>query len=312
VTETEARPRRDAPLRAAVAPLPLRPSISVVGAGRAGAAMATALRGAGYTISVVCSRHRAHAEELARRLGAGVAPTPLAAARAADITILAVPDPAIVAIAASLAASGAALPGRGVVHLSANRGLEVLAALRSTAAAVGCLHPLQALAGKASASLLRGSLMAIEADARLVPAIGAMVDDLGGRAVILPAGARGLYHAAAVLAGNAPLALLAVASRLLVEAGVDPGDAEVGLASLMRGALANAARFGARAALTGPVARGDAATVALHLRALDGRPETQALYRSLARATVTLAGETGREDVAAVLDGPARPARGAA
>ncbi len=74
------------------------------------------------------------------------------------------------------------------------------------------------------------------------------------------------------------------------------------LISLMEGALANARRSGARAALTGPVVRADAETVSLHLAALHGRPDAGALYRALARATLRLAGEEGRENIAALLD----------
>ena len=282
-----------------------RPRLSLVGAGRAGAALATALAGAGYEVVAVASRSQSRAAGLAARIGAAAVPTPLAAIRAADITFLTVPDPAITPLAASIAATGVALRGRGIVHCAASLGTEALAALRLAAAALGCLHPLQALAGAESSHLLAGSLMAIEADPPLQARLGRIAIDLGGRPVELAPGSRAAYHAAATLAGNAPVTLLAAAVEVLAGAGLDPRTAEEGLIALMEGAIANTRRAGPRTALTGPVARGDQAAVGRHLAALRDRPEADALYRALARATLHLAGIDGREGIAQMLEGRA-------
>jgi hypothetical protein len=190
-----------------------------------------------------------------------------------------------------------------VVHCSASLGVEAIAALRLTGASVGCLHPLQALAGAESAPLFRKALMAIDADPALRAPLRHLADDLGGRPVELIPGTRALYHAAAVLVGNAPLALLSAAAELLVMAGLEPDIAEQGLLALLEGALANARRVGPRAALTGPVVRGDTATVARHLAALEERPETAALYRALTREILRLAGAEGREEISEMLNG---------
>ena len=286
-----------------------RPDVAVVGAGRAGSALAVALMSAGYRLTAICSRDPADSTELAARVGARALATPLEAAQAAALIFLTVPDEAIPELAACLAAELAtgpapagALAGHGVVHCSAAVGLGALTPLRAAGAAIGCLHPLQALAGQASAPLLRGSLMLVEADPTLVDPLRRLVGDLDGRLVTLPSGARPLYHAAAVMAGNGSLALLAAASELLVQAGLPAPEAERGAIDLMEGALSNARRAGARAALTGPVARGDASTVARHLAVLSGRPEAGALYRALARETLRLAGAEGREEIARLLD----------
>lgn len=278
-----------------------RPTVAFVGAGRAGGALATALHDAGYAITAVHSRTPEHAAALAGRVGATVVPTAVAAMRAADLTFITVPDSQVTRIAATVAATGMALPGRGAVHCSASLGLEATAALRITTAGVGAFHPLQALTGAASAPLLRGSGAAIEADPSVRPRLERIAQDLGMTPLPLPAGARRLYHAAAVLTGNAPLALLATAADLLAAAGMERSTAERALASLMAGAAANAARDGARAALTGPVVRGDSATVAGHLAALRGHPEAEALYRSLTAETLRLAGRDGRDAIGALL-----------
>jgi predicted short-subunit dehydrogenase-like oxidoreductase (DUF2520 family) len=136
-----------------------------------------------------------------------------------------------------------------------------------------------------------------------------MVQDLGAIPFRAPSGDRALYHAAAVLAGNAPLALLARASELLTAAGVDAAIAGPALAGLLEGAARNARRLGPRAALTGPVVRNDPTTVSSHLEALRGDPQTQQLYHRLARETLRTAGATGRDQVAELLGAAPRPGR---
>jgi predicted short-subunit dehydrogenase-like oxidoreductase (DUF2520 family) len=307
---TETVTARDGPM---AAPIPIAAglaaaavppfTVAFVGAGRAGGALAVALAAAGHSIVAISGRDPERAAALAERVGARPVSTALAAIRAADLTFLTVPDSAVTPVAASVAATGAGLRRHGVVHCSAGLGIAAVAALRATGAAVGCLHPLQALAGVESAPLLSGALMVVDADPVLQAPLQHLTRDLGGRAVTLPPGARALYHAAAVLAGNAPLALVSAATELLVAAGLDPPTAEQGLLALMEGALANARRAGPGEALTGPVARGDAATVARHLAALRDHPDADALYRAVSREIVRLAGVEGREQISDMLNG---------
>ncbi|MHB8717344.1 MAG: Rossmann-like and DUF2520 domain-containing protein [Candidatus Dormibacteria bacterium] len=283
-----------------------RPTLAFIGAGRAGTALAVGAHAAGYRIVAVHSRTPSHAGALAAAVGARHAPTAVAAA-AADITFLTVPDSEIVRIAATLGATGVSLQGRFLVHCSATSGPAVMAAARQTAAVVGVMHPLQALAGAASSPLLRGTTFALEAPPALRDRLAALAVALGGEVLDLPAGARALYHAAAVLVGNTPVALLARATSLLEEAGIERGVGHRALAALLAGAAANARAAGPEAALTGPVVRGDAATVARHLDVLAADPITRELYRRLSLETLALAGPQGREAVADVLAPP--PAR---
>jgi predicted short-subunit dehydrogenase-like oxidoreductase (DUF2520 family) len=291
-----------------------QPALAFVGAGRAGSALAEALLRAGHRIVAVHSRTPTHATRLARRSGAAVVATAVEAASRADITFLTVPDVEIARVAAAIAASGASLRGRSLVHCSATHGPEVLAAASATASTIGAFHPLQALAGARSARLLRGTSFAIEAPQPLLGQLQSLVGDLGGHLLALPPGGRALYHAAAVLAGNAPLALLARATSLLEDAGVAKADAHRALAALLAGAASNASAAGAASALTGPVVRGDAATVARHLDVLSADPSTRELYRRLALETLALAGPEGRDAVADALAAaaPRRQGRAAA
>jgi len=264
------------------------PSLAIIGAGRAGSALAIAAHDAGYRVVAVASRRGEMAARLADTVGARAVASPPAAVVLADLTLLAVPDGAIPTVAASIAASGVSLHGRGVVHLGARFGPEIIGSLRVTGAQVGVLHPLQALAGPDSASLLEGSFFRIDATGLLEERLLALVAALGASRLEIDPAAAPLYHAAAVLAGNAPLALLAEATRLLEAAGVQPEAAHAALAALLEGAAHNARRAGPAAALTGPVARGDRDAIAAHLDALAAHPEARDLYLTLTRAMESL------------------------
>jgi predicted short-subunit dehydrogenase-like oxidoreductase (DUF2520 family) len=291
------------------APAAIRPTVSIIGAGRAGTILARGLHRAGYPIAAVHSLSMASAAQLAAQVGATAVPTAVAAAVRAEITLLTVPDRAITRLAATVAATGVPLRGHALVHCSGAQSRGALAAARAGGAPVACCHPLMALARGADPGELEGSFFGIDADPTLVPVLERLVHDLGGIPFTAPSGDRALYHAAAVLAGNAPLALLARASELLSAAGVDAAVAGPALANLLEGAARNARRMGPQAALTGPVVRNDPATVKSHLEALRGDPQTQRLYHRLARETLRTAGATGREQVAELLSAPPRAAR---
>lgn len=264
------------------------PSLAIVGAGRAGSALAIAAHDAGYRVAAVASRRGEMAARLADTVGARAVATPLAAVAAADLTLLAVPDGAISTVSASIAASGLALRGHGVVHLGARFGPEVIASLRATGAEVGVLHPLQALAGPDSASLLEGAFFRVDAGGQLRRRLLALIAALRATPLDVDPAYASLYHAAAVLAGNAPLALLAEATRLLEAAGLSRETAHAALAALLEGAAHNARRAGPAAALTGPVARGDTDAIAAHLDALTNHSDARDLYLHLTRAMESL------------------------
>jgi predicted short-subunit dehydrogenase-like oxidoreductase (DUF2520 family) len=267
-----------------------RPSLAIIGAGRAGSALAIAAHEAGYLVAAVASRRGEVARLLADTVGAEAVATPLAAVMSADLTLLAVPDGAIPTVAASIAASGVALRGRGIVHLGARFGPGVIASLGTAGAELGVLHPLQALAGPGSASLLDGSFFRIDATGTLRTRLLAFVVALGAQPLEIDPSQARLYHAAAVLAGNAPLALLAEATKLLEAAGVSRAQAHEALAALLEGAARNARHAGAADALTGPVARGDSDAITAHLDALAAHPDARDLYLHLTRAMEALVG----------------------
>ena len=259
--------------------------VGIVGAGRAGLGVGLALARAGHTVQV----YSRSAPRLAVPPGLSFSqgPFPEWLSQVA-VMLLAVPDDAIRQVAGELASRGVVGASQVVLHLSGVHGREVLEPLASTGAALGSLHPLQSLSDPATApERLRGALAAIEGEARAVAAASALARDLGLEPVVLAAGAKVRYHAAAVFASNFVVALAAVAERLFQESGLSEAAARQAVGALLGGTAANVRAAGPEAALTGPIARGDVETVRRHVAALD-EPRAR-LYRLLARAALDLA-----------------------
>ena len=230
--------------------------IAIVGGGRLGTTLATAL-------------------QTPAPLGRGSAVPPGAA-----VVLLCVPDSEIAAAAAAL---GPPAAGRLVGHCSGATTLDVLAPHEAFG-----LHPLMTVAPGASPAVLRGAGCAIAGTTpRALAAAGELALRLGMRATEVAERDRPAYHAAAAIASNFLTTIEGAAERLAATAGV---EREL-LVPLVRASVDNWAELGARRAMTGPIARGDAATVARHRAALAERaPDLVPLYDALAEATQRVVG----------------------
>jgi len=215
-------------------------TLRVIGGGRAGRSLALALAQAGWRVGPILGR------------GDDVS----GAARGVDLLVIATPDAAIAEVAAAVAP---APDGAVVAHLAGSLGLDVLAPHDRRAA----MHPLVALPTPevGAERLVSGTWFAVAGD----DLVRRVVDDLGGRPLEIDDADRVAYHAAAVIASNHLVALLGQAERVAASAGV-PLDAYL---DLVRDTVENVAELGPAAALTGPAARGDWATIERHLAALD-------------------------------------------
>jgi len=259
-------------------------TLALVGPGRAGTAIAVALVARGWTTVGVAGRDPGRAAVLADRLGAPVRPL-AEVGRGAALVVVATPDAAIEEAATALLP--ALEEGAHVVHLAGARGIEAFGAARDAVGSwhFGALHPLQTLSGDDGAARLDGAYAAVEGP----PVIADLAREIGMVPIRVDAAHRARYHAAAAVASNHLVALAGQVERLAVAADV-PFDAFL---PLMRASLDAVAAMGPAAALTGPVARGDVATVAAHLAALG--PEERSAYVALACEALRL---TGRDDPA--------------
>ena len=252
-----------------------------------------ALAGAGYTVRLHGRTKKAVPRPLTLSVGPGDEPPPWIAQLA--IIILAVRDDAIRPLAGVLADAGTIGSQQVVLHLSGVHGQEALGPLVGSRAALGSLHPLQTISEpERAAERLKGAWAAVEGMPRAVEAAERLAQDVGLRPFRIASQAKPMYHAGAVFASNYFVVVEAVAQRLLRHAGLTDAEAWQALRPLVEGTLENLARLGPVGALTGPVARGDEATVRRHVEALT--QDDAALYRVLGRAALELAQKRGMDE----------------
>ena len=267
-------------------------TLACIGAGRVARAVAWAASRHGYTLVSAWSPSGTSARRLCHESGGRPATSAGAAAVAADLILLAVPDSQIAPVAAALAAVGATRAGQVALHCSGALAAGSLAPLAAAGTAVGSWHPLQSLTGasRQAAALLRGARVALEGDDAAVAAGRDLAAAVGAEPLPVASAAKPLYHAAAVFAANYLVAVAAAARRAWVAAGLDPSEALPSLLPMMKGALSHLEQQGLPAALTGPISRGDAGTVALHLAALGRQaPDLIPLYAALGQEALRLA-----------------------
>lgn len=238
-----------------------RERLLLVGSGAVATALAAALPG--------CLRWS--------RRGGGVVPP-------CDAAILAVSDGAITDVASMIAS---AVAPAVLLHTAGGVSPRVLAPY---APAVGVCHPLRALRGVVAS--FAGTVFAVAGDPAAQDVAVAIVKQLDGVVLALAEDALPRYHAAAALAGNHTVALVAAAADELVALGLSRAAAEQALGGLLASAATNIVARGTADGLTGAVARGDVAAVARHLAALDG--DALRLYRATLPALVDVAHRGGR------------------
>lgn len=258
--------------------------IGVLGLGRLGECLARSLAAAGVKQIAVASRVRADAARVAADIGAHPVDAS-AIAGAADLLFVAVPDAQVRIACAGLPLTAA----HSVVHLSGALGLEALQPAAARGAKTGAWHPLQAFPRAAGSDRFCGISIGIEAsDPGLATALEGIARVLGAAPFSLAGVDRAAYHAAAVFASNYVVALHVAAAEVWQRAGLPLATARGALAPLTLGAAQAIAGHELPQALTGPIARGDAGSVASHLQALQEHPIHARLYRALGRELLRL------------------------
>ncbi|MEA3545557.1 MAG: DUF2520 domain-containing protein [Thermodesulfobacteriota bacterium] len=283
----------------------MKPTISLIGAGRVGCAVSKRLQVAGYPISAVISRNHGRAVAACNFIGCS---TTLASIQSIDATtaqiiLLAVPDDHISLVAQQLQAQTKLTEQTTIIHFSGLHPANIMRHSTSSATLLS-LHPLLPFASRQIAfDKLTQCPCALESSDELALALGAqLVDAIGGQSFTIASDKKVLYHAAACIASNYLVTLLATAQELLIKCGIEPDQAIPLLLPLVQASVENVQQIGTEQGLTGPIVRGDVGTVAKHIEALqDNMPELLQPYLQLGNQTAVLAGKSDRLPPAKVI-----------
>lgn len=258
-------------------------NIAIHGSGRAAGALGLAFSHSGHKIVSISARSTVHREELLAKVAVGHGPP--------ELRIIAVSDDAIESVATQIARDEEPVD---TVHVSGAVSVSALDSIASTDVQVGSFHPLQTLpTAEAGAEQIAGSFIGITATEPLHAELFRLAESLGCTAFAIEDSAKPLYHAAAAAAANFTLASLALSKDLFESAGV-PFEVSQPLVTAI---VANAFALGPRQALTGPIARGDVATVASQIDAVAANaPRRLADFKALAAATANAANTRDRFD----------------
>lgn len=272
---------------------PARLKVGIVSGGRVGTALGAALERADHVV-VACSAISSASRRLVeRRLpDTPVRPVP-EVADSAEVLLLTVPDTELPGLVNGLAATGAVRPGTIVAHTSGASGVAILAPLSARGCIPLAVHPAMTFTGgdEDLAHLADACFAVTAADETGYAVAQALVLEMGGEPFRVSEESRTLYHAALAHGSNHIVTLIAdsvlalrralAGDELLgqeIVSAAPGGLAERVIAPLARAALENTLNRG-QAALTGPVARGDAAALTAHLTALEGvEPELAQSY----------------------------------
>ncbi|MEU0838107.1 DUF2520 domain-containing protein [Streptomyces sp. NPDC005962] len=263
---------------------PARLTVGVVGAGRVGPALAASLRLAGHRPVAASGVSDASVSRAAALLPEVPIVPPAEVLARAELVLLTVPDDALPELVQGLVETGAVRPGQLLVHTSGRYGTAVLEPALRAGALPLALHPVMTFTGTpVDVQRLAGCSFGVTAPEELRLAAEALVIEMGGEPEWVAEESRPLYHAALAIGANHLVTLVAQSMELLRASGVEAPDRMLG--PLLGAALDNSLRSG-DAALTGPVARGDAGTVAAHVQELRRHaPQAVAGYLAMARAT---------------------------
>ena len=270
-------------------------NIGFIGTGTLGSGLALALHRKGYDVRAVSSRTRQSAETLAGSIpGCDALDSPQDVVDAADLVFITTPDSAI----ASVSGSVRWRPGQEVVHCCGASGRDLLQPAADQGAETGAFHPFQTFAGitgpDRAVARLTGVTFAISAEGGLADFLRALTKDLGGRAVVVDDDKRAIYHAAAILGCGYLVTLVQAALGALEDSGFSEEEALGAVISLSRATLDNVALLGPAASVTGPLVRGDTATVRKHLDALErSNPPVASLYATLTEISLPVARQRG-------------------
>ncbi|HVO61753.1 MAG TPA: Rossmann-like and DUF2520 domain-containing protein [Terriglobales bacterium] len=287
-----------------------KPRVTIVGPGNLGTALALSLRKAGYTIEEIVARNDAGSLARARKVAALLSGRrrggpPVCSIRTAalksELVWLCMPDREISAAAQSLA-SKANWRGKIALHCSGALSSLELAALKAKGAGVASVHPLMTFVRNVRPSL-RGVPFALEGDRIAAAAARRIVRDLGGEAFSLSKQYKPAYHAWGGFTSPLLVALLVAGEQVAAQAGIGRALARRRMVKIVHQTIENYFARGPAGAFSGPIVRGDIATVQKHLKTLSQIPDARQVYLALARSALKYLPGKNKRELSRVLEG---------
>lgn len=279
----------------------LKPTVTIIGAGRLGTALAIELSRNGYQIGYLIGRRTASIKRSAALLDVPVqllAAKEISRLKVSGLIIIATPDDQIRSVVESLSDLEAGDGQPTVLHTSGALSSAVLKPLAGRGWATGSIHPLVSVSDPLKgAQAFRGAFWCVEGDRRASHLSRRLITDLSGHSFTISQDNKPLYHAAAVMSSGNIVALFDVAIDMLCQSGLNRGEARRILLPLLRSTTENLSERSPAKALTGTFARGDILTVERHLGALSKQElkDALALYRLLGHKALELAERNGLE-----------------
>ena len=259
--------------------------VAIVGAGSLARALALSLHAAGYAVTEILSRNAPKSRRHAARLASAVAARMVTSSNArldADVIWFCVPDDSIAATARELAGSHRNLKGKTVLHSSGALPASELAALKRRGAAIASAHPMNTYVSDSEPSFA-GTPFAIEGDAAALRTAEQIVRDLNGHSEVIRISLKQkpLYHALGSFSSPLLVSLLSAAEEVAKKGGIARPQAVTG--RILRQTIENYLQKGAKESFSGPIKRGDIATIKKHLSALKKIPAAREIYIALAK-----------------------------
>jgi len=278
--------------------------VAIIGAGRLGASLGYALRTKGYKIKAFSCRKMSSARSSEKIIGGGQPSTDTVdTARQGKLVFLCLPDKAIEPVSRYLYQSTLDWSKKYVFHTSGLLSSSLLRTLKRKGAFTASFHPIQSFAQKtADLKQFEGIYYGLEGCPEALLLAQKIVRHLGGHALLIKPKDKPLYHAACSMASNLFVVLVETASSLLKKTGLEEDPSRI-LFPLVQGTLHNVKKLDISAALTGPVVRGDRASIERHLRALRAFPNHRRIYTTLASQALAIVKKDRRlstEDIKAL------------
>jgi predicted short-subunit dehydrogenase-like oxidoreductase (DUF2520 family) len=279
-----------------------KPRIAIVGAGKVGWTLAASLHRAGYSIDAIVARPGSSSLRRAARPARDIGSRAVTSRACIDAEVIwfCVPDSEITNAARALAAANSR--PTFAFHSSGVLTSDELHPLRKQGTRVASVHPLMTFVAGSRPSLA-GVPFAIEGEATAVGMAKRIVKNLRGNPFMVQKKDKAAYHAWGTFASPLLIALLAITERVAAQAGLKANSARRKMIPILSQSVVNYASLGAAAAFSGPLVRGDVATIRKHLRELRRIPAARDAYLALARAALVTLPAKNRKSMAKILKG---------